>query len=611
MENTRVTSVALDVPSSFLNVTGSPVINTGTLSVALIDQPANAVFAGPVTGSPAPPTFRTQVLADLPQLSNGELYVGSTGSSVAAATITAGSGISVTNGAGSITITAIGGGSGTVTSVGLALPSFITVTGSPVTTSGTLTGTLAAQSANRFFVGPTTGAASAPTFRAQVLADLPQLTDGQLYVGSTGTAVAAATLTAGAGISITNGAGSITITNTGGGGGGGTVTSVGLSLPSFITVSGSPVTTTGTLTGTLATQTANTLFAGPTTGAAAAPTFRTQVLADLPQLTDGQLYVGSTGTSVAAATITAGSGISVTNGAGSITITATGSGGSVTSVGLSLPSFITVSGSPVTTSGTLTGTLATQTANTLFAGPTTGAAAAPTFRTQVLADLPQLTDGQLYVGSTGTSVAAATLTAGSGISVTNGAGSITIAATGGGSGTVTSVALALPSFITVSGSPVTTSGTLTGTLATQSANTVFAGPTTGADASPTFRAIVSADLSAALNVVTVTSDSSTTTNNAGYNYLMSTTPAVGTYLVMFSANVAACSGCTLNLVLNVAGTNIPGTTVVISTTTRLPVSMQGVGTIVLPGGIVSVDWQSSPAGVTTCYSRSLTLIRVG
>lgn len=64
----------------------------------------------------------------------------------------------------------------------------------------------------------------------------------------------------------------------------GTVTSVALNLPSFITVSGSPVTTTGTLTGTLATQTANTIFAGPTTGAAAQPTFRSLVAADIPTL---------------------------------------------------------------------------------------------------------------------------------------------------------------------------------------------------------------------------------------------------------------------------------------------------------------------------------------
>jgi len=62
--------------------------------------------------------------------------------------------------------------------------------------------------------------------------------------------------------------------------------------------------------------------------------------------------------------------------------------GTVSSVGLSLPSFITVTGSPVVASGTLTGTLATQTANTVFAGPGTGAAAQPTFRALVGADLP-------------------------------------------------------------------------------------------------------------------------------------------------------------------------------------------------------------------------------
>ncbi len=68
------------------------------------------------------------------------------------------------------------------------------------------------------------------------------------------------------------------------------------------------------------------------------------------------------------------------------------------------------------------------------------------------------------------------------------------ASVGTGSGTVTSVALALPAIFTVSGSPVTTTGTLTGTLATQTANTLWAGPTTGAAATPAFRALVNADL---------------------------------------------------------------------------------------------------------------------
>lgn len=65
---------------------------------------------------------------------------------------------------------------------------------------------------------------------------------------------------------------------------------------------------------------------------------------------------------------------------------------------------------------------------------------------------------------------------------------------GGGSGTVTSVALSAPAEFTVSGSPVTTSGTLTLTKANQSANLVYAGPTTGAAAQPTFRALVASDI---------------------------------------------------------------------------------------------------------------------
>lgn len=65
---------------------------------------------------------------------------------------------------------------------------------------------------------------------------------------------------------------------------------------------------------------------------------------------------------------------------------------------------------------------------------------------------------------------------------------------GGGAGTVTSVGLALPNIFSVSGSPVTTSGTLTGALANQTANTVFAGPPSGVAATPGFRALVAADV---------------------------------------------------------------------------------------------------------------------
>lgn len=100
--------------------------------------------------------------------------------------------------------------------------------------------------------------------------------------------------------------------------------------------------------------------------------------------------------------------------------------------------------------------------------------------------------------------------------LTSAGGNCAPAGGSGGSGTVTSVALALPNIFTVSGSPVTTSGTLTGALATQSANTVFAGPTSGVAATPAFRALVSADIPA---------NAANTTGNAATATALAATPA--------------------------------------------------------------------------------------
>lgn len=63
-----------------------------------------------------------------------------------------------------------------------------------------------------------------------------------------------------------------------------------------------------------------------------------------------------------------------------------------------------------------------------------------------------------------------------------------------GSGTVTSVALTMPTGFSVSGSPITTSGTLGVTFDTQLANLVLAGPASGSAATPAFRALTFADL---------------------------------------------------------------------------------------------------------------------
>jgi len=112
------------------------------------------------------------------------------------------------------------GGTGTVTSVALSVGTGLTVTGSPITTSGTITLNLNAN---------IQGLASLGTAN-QILS-----------VNTAGTGLEYRTVTAGTGISVTPATGSLTISNTG-------VTSVAASTTSTgLTIGGSPITTTGTL----------------------------------------------------------------------------------------------------------------------------------------------------------------------------------------------------------------------------------------------------------------------------------------------------------------------------------------------------------------------------
>lgn len=70
---------------------------------------------------------------------------------------------------------------------------------------------------------------------------------------------------------------------------------------------------------------------------------------------DGELLIGnSTGNTLSKATLTAGTGVTITNGSGSIEISATGSGGTVTSVDVSGGTGLTSSGGPITDNGTIT-----------------------------------------------------------------------------------------------------------------------------------------------------------------------------------------------------------------------------------------------------------------
>jgi hypothetical protein len=107
-----------------------------------------------------------------------------------------------------------------------------------------------------------------------------------------------------------------------------------------------------------------------------------------PTTTKGDLIAYDTGTNIRVPVGTNGQVLTADSSQASGLSYTTPTTGTVTSVALSLPSIFNVTGSPVTTSGTLTATFNTETANTVFAGPASGGPAIPTFRLLVSADIP-------------------------------------------------------------------------------------------------------------------------------------------------------------------------------------------------------------------------------
>ena len=244
------------------------------------------------------------------------------------------------------------------------------------------------------------------------------------------------------------------INGVGVGTGSGSVTSVAMTVPSFLSVTGSPVTTSGTLAVSLS---------GTALPVANGGTGQTSY-------TDGQLLIGnSTGNTLTKATLTAGSGISITNSAGGITITSTAGGGTVTSVAASGGTTgLSFTGSPITTSGTLTlaGTLAIAsggTGATSASGARLNLSAAGSGANSDITSLSGLTTAlSIGQGGTGATSAAAALSALGAYPASNPSGFTS------NTGTVTSVTgagtvngLTLTGTITASGS-LTLGGTLSG-----------------------------------------------------------------------------------------------------------------------------------------------------
>jgi len=137
-------------------------------------------------------------------------------------------------------------------------------------------------------------------------------------------------------------------------------------------------------------------------------------------LTNGQVLIGVTAAGPTGANLTAGTGISITNGPGSIAVANTGVTSITAGTGL--------------TGGTIstTGTIALATPVAVANGGTNSASALNNNRIMgssggAIVERAAMANGQLIIGNTGNTPSTATLTAGTGISITNGAGSISIA----------------------------------------------------------------------------------------------------------------------------------------------------------------------------------------
>jgi hypothetical protein len=205
-------------------------------------------------------------------------------------------------------------------------------------------------------------------------------TTGTVDITNTGVV----SLIEGAGITLSSSNGNVTISSSGGNGGGdGTVTSVGVAS-STLTVSNSPIVSSGnitlnltslgpTLAGTYTyptvtvdqfgrvTTIANANSVGTVTSVGVTPGVGISVT-NSPVTSNGNITVTNTGVT----RVSAGSGIQVSSGNGNVTISTTPVA-AVTSVGLS-SSTLTVTGSPITGSGTITVELP---ANVVVTGSTT------------------------------------------------------------------------------------------------------------------------------------------------------------------------------------------------------------------------------------------------
>lgn len=525
-----VTNVGLTMPGIF-GVAGGPVTGAGTFAVSLNNASQNAIFAGPATGGAGTPAFRALDVADIPSLNANKITSGTLntaqigvldGSIVTTGTFAtarlgqipaslidgtlaisqmgivpaANGGTGLNGGAAADGRILIGNGAGyTLSTLGVSngLSQTLSAGGIALTTNATNLNTASAivsrdpsgnfsagaiDVASTGIRGSTTGVVTlnAPASFTNYTMTLPadDGVNGQV-LGTNGSGVTSwVNLPTGqwtnsaAGIYYNTGSVAIGRTNaaapldvngviratdicdetganckdlSSGWGSGGTVTNVGLTGHSIFNITGSSISTSGTFNIDFANQSGNLIFASPD-GGSGPPTFRSLSGADITSGTLATAIVGN----LPASAITTGT-------------------------------FATARIGNLPASAITTGVLSHTVGGTGLA-PSAGDA------------------NKVYaVNASGTGTEFKSIVQGSGVTVnTSTAGQITISATGSG-GTVTNVGLAMPGIFNVTNSPVTTAGTMNVSLANAGQNMVFAGPPSGGAGTPSFRALVAADVS--------------------------------------------------------------------------------------------------------------------
>lgn len=384
-------------------------------------------------------------------------------------------------------------GSGTVTSVAMTVPVWLSVSGSPITTTGTLVVTGSSQNANLVLASPngTTGAVSP---RSLVGADLPNPSASTLGGIESYAAVTNQWIN--------------------------TISTSGVpssSQPAFSNISGSVASTQmPALTGdvTSSAGTVSTSISNLARSKLAAGTANHVVINDGSGVLSSEATLaksrGGTGQDNSSLTFpSSGTVQAITPAAHGVLVSGSGATASVTAAGTSGQPLLSGGAGSDPAYGTLTPS---------FGGLGT----------------TSLTAHGVVIGN-GTSTASVTSAGSSGQVLTSNGASADPTFQPAGSGTVTSVTFTGDGTVLSStpSSAVTTSGTVTGSLNTQTKNKVLAGPTTGSNAAPTFRSVVAADLSPGFINPTVQKFTST---GSTVGYLFTVTSANATVGATYTNN---------------------------------------------------------------------------